>query len=189
MHGPNQVDLKDVVTTAELDRRPSRASDYKRENQALAGLMDATTAQLAVDGRGATERSITVLQKLVETALELCRAHSAGVSILEREDESETFCWYAVAGQWAVQRGEVMSRDSPSGMAVDRNAALLMTYPERYFKDVQNIASPIAEALLIPFHLGREPIGVIWVISHAETRRFDAEDRRLITSLARFAGI
>jgi two-component sensor histidine kinase len=64
-----------------------------------------------------------------------------------------------------------------------------MTYPERYFKDVQNIASPIAEALLIPFHLGREPIGVIWVISHAETRRFDAEDRRLITSLARFAGI
>ena len=188
MHGPSQVDLKDVVTTAELDRRPSRAPDYKRENQALTELMDAMAAQLAADGHGAAERSTAVLQKLIETALELCRAHSAGISVLERENENETFCWRAVAGQWTVQRGEVMSRDSPSGTVVDRNAALLMAYPERYYRDVLNIASPIAEALLVPFHLGREPVGVIWIISHDGTRRFEVEDRRLITSLARFAG-
>src|SRR5262249_4187419 len=98
------------------------------------------------------------------------------------------FRWRAAAGQWAVHRGEVMSRDSPSGTVVDRNATLLMTYPERHYKYVRNIALSIAEVLLIPFHLGKEPTGVIWIISHDETCRFDAEDRRLITSLARFAG-
>ena len=188
MNGPSQVDLTNVITTAELDRRPARAPDHKRENHALTGLMDAMAAQLAADGRGAAQGSTTVLQKLIETALELCRAHSAGISILEHENEREIFRWRAVAGQWAVQRGEVMSRNSPSGTVVDRNAALLMTYPERHYKYVQSIASPIAEALLIPFHLGREPVGVIWIISHNETRRFDAEDRRLVTNLARFAG-
>lgn len=93
------------------------------------------------------------------------------------------------SGQWAVHRGEVMSRDSLSGIVVDRNAVLLMTYPDGQSKDMRNFALPIAEALLIPFHLGGEPIGVIWIISHDATRRFDTEDRRLITSLARFAGI
>ena len=56
-------------------------------------------------------------------------------------------------------------------------------------KYMRNFALPIAEALLISFHLGGEPFGVIWIISHDATRRFDTEDRRLITSLARFAGI
>src|SRR5215475_15980863 len=147
--------------------------------------------QLGIHGRGFPEGGITALQRLVETALELCRAHSVGVSILENENESESeiFRWRAAAGQWAVHRDEVMSRDSLCGIVVDRNAALLITCPDGQSKYTRNIALPIAEALLIPFHLGGEPIGVIWIISHEATRRFDTEDRRLITSLARFAGI
>lgn len=53
---------------------------------------------------------------------------------------------------------------------------------------MHNIALPIAEAMLIAFYLGREPVGVICVILHDETRRFDAEDRRLLINLASFAG-
>ena len=64
-----------------------------------------------------------------------------------------------------------------------------MTYPDGQSKYMRNIALPIAEALLIPFHLGGEPIGVIWIILLDATRRFDTEGRRLITRLARFAGI
>jgi two-component sensor histidine kinase len=188
MNGRSQLDLKDVFTTVELDRRPSRPPDYKGESHALTGLMDAMAAQLGTDGRGAEEGSTSVLQKLVESALELCGAHSAGVSTLEHENEREIFRWRAAAGQWAAHRGEIMSRDR-SETVVDRNTALLMTYPERHYNYVQSIALPIAEALLMPFYLGKEPFGVIWVISHDATRQFDAEDRRLITSLARFAGI
>src|SRR5215813_13506809 len=100
--------------------------------------------QLGIHGRGFPEGGITALQRLVETALELCRAHSVGVSILE--SESEIFRWRAAAGQWAVHRDEVMSRDSLCGIVVDRNAALLITYPDGQSKYTRNIALPIAEA-------------------------------------------
>ena len=112
--------------------------------------------QLGIHGRGFPEGGITALQRLVETALELCGAHSVGVSILENENESESeiFRWRAAAGQWAVHRDEVMSRDSLCGIVVDRNAALLITYPDGQSKYMRNIALPIAEALVNPISSG-----------------------------------
>lgn len=66
--------LEDVITTAELDRRPARAPDFESESRALVGLM-----------RALREADANVLQQLAETALDLCRAQSAGVSIEEEE--------------------------------------------------------------------------------------------------------
>jgi len=76
MNGASQVDLKGVIAIVELDRRPSRPPDYEGKNHALSGLMNATAAQLGIHGRGFPEGGIIALQRLVETALELCRAHS-----------------------------------------------------------------------------------------------------------------
>ena len=43
---------------------------------------------------------------------------------------------------------------------------------------------------MIPFHFEDRPVGTLWVVSLGENgRRFDAEDLRLLTSLARFASI
>ena len=42
------------------------------------------------------------------------------------------------------------------------------------------IAPPIVEVLLIPFHVADEPIGTIWAIAHDESRKFDAEDERIM---------
>jgi two-component sensor histidine kinase len=80
-----------------------------------------------------------------------------------------------------------MPRVSPSGTVIDRNAAQLMAYPERYYAYGPGIDRPIAEALLIPLHFRGEPVGTVWVLSHDERRRFDNEDRRLLTSLSRAA--
>src|SRR5262249_34071193 len=110
-----------------------------------------------------------------------------GVSILEREGGRERFRWRAAAGRWSEYRGEVMPRDGPSGVVIDRNTALLLTRPERCFDYAAHLQMPIEEALLIPFHAGDEPVGTIWIIAHDDTRRFDAEDRRLMESLGRFA--
>jgi GAF domain-containing protein len=187
MAASGQVPLEDVITTAELARRPSRAPDYERENRALSDLMDAIAAQPQIDGSVTADGVNKVLDKLVETALDLCRAHSAGVSILEEEDGRESFRWRAAAGAWSIHRGDRMARDSPCGTVLDRNEAILMSYPERHFAYAQSISLPIAEALLIPFHQGGKPVGTIWVLSHDETRRFDAEDYRVMASLGRFA--
>jgi signal transduction histidine kinase/CheY-like chemotaxis protein len=46
---------------------------------------------------------------------------------------------------------------------------------------------PIVEALLIPFHVGHEPIGTVWIVAHDEARKFDQEDERIIKTLAHFA--
>jgi hypothetical protein len=66
--------LESVVSTAELGRRPWRSPDYAAENRALVAL--AQEVATSPDG---------VLHKLAETALALCYAHSAGISLLEED--------------------------------------------------------------------------------------------------------
>ncbi len=180
MVGDGRVPLERVITTVELSRRTSRRPNYEIESRALAELMAAMANQPNAD---------SILQKLVDTALELCRAQSAGISILEKGTNGDVFCWRAVAGLWSIYRGELMSRKSPCGTVLDRDVAIHMTYPERHYAYPPNITQPIAvaEVLLIPLHVSSKPVGTIWIISHDETRQFDAEDHRLMTSLGRFA--
>jgi two-component sensor histidine kinase len=175
-----RIPLERVITTVELSRRTSRCPNYEIESRTLAELMAAMANQPNAD---------SILQKLVDTALELCRAQSAGISILEKGTNSDVLCWRAVAGFWSVYRGELMSLKSPCGTVLDRDTPMHMTYPERHYAYPQNITHPIAvaEVLLIPLHVSGKPVGTIWIISHDETHQFDAEDLRLMTSLGRFA--
>jgi PAS domain-containing protein len=48
-------------------------------------------------------------------------------------------------------------------------------------------ARPTGEGLLIPFYVNGEAMGTIWVVSHDESCRFDAEDLRVMTNLGVFA--
>lgn len=169
--------LESVLITAELARRPPRPPDYEAENRALILLAQ----ELANSPRN-------VLQKLVEVAMDLCKAHSAGVSLLESDDEKEIFRWNAVTGKFAVNLGGGIARDlSPCGVVLDRNSVLLFGYPERHYNYPVRIDPPIVEALLTPFHLGDKPVGTVWVIAHDENRKFDAEDARILQSLGKFA--
>jgi PAS domain S-box-containing protein len=169
--------LQSVLSIAELSRRPSRPPDYAAENRALIAL----TQQMAVSPEG-------ILQKLADTALALCRAHSAGLSLLEEGDQNRSFHWRAIAGQWAPHVNGGTPRDfGPCGTVLDRNAALLFSHPERdfpYFGDVQPL---LDEGLLIPFYIKGQAVGTIWVVAHDESRRFDTEDLRVMTNLGAFA--
>jgi hypothetical protein len=86
-----QAALADVLITLELSRRKSRRPNYAAENQALAGEM--------------TTNPENILQKLVEVALELCRADSTGISILESSEGSGVFRWHTIAGPFAYHLG------------------------------------------------------------------------------------
>jgi hypothetical protein len=172
------VPIEAVLTTAELERRPSRPPDHEAENRALAALM----TEMAASPR-------RVLEKLVEAVLILCRAHSAGVSLLEEQEGRKIFRWHAVAGQWSRFLGGTMWReDSPCGTVLDQNASLLFSHPELHFPFPLSVTPDAVEALLVPFHLGdNEPIGTIWVVAHDQSRRFDAEDRRVMKRLGTIA--
>jgi PAS domain S-box-containing protein len=166
-----------AVSIAELSRRPSRPPDYLAENRALVALAQ----KLATSPDD-------ILQKLAETALSLCRAHSSGLSLLEDEDNRENFHWRAIAGEWASHLGGGTPREfGPCGTVLDRNVPLLFSHPERDFPYFGKVAPLIEEALLIPFYLEGEAVGTIWVVLHDDNRRFDAEDLRVLSNLGTFA--
>jgi CheY-like chemotaxis protein len=173
--------LDAVIANEELGRRRPR-HDLRGKVQAH---IDALSRELATSPR-------QVLQKLTDAALELCQAHSAGVSLLEQEGEGETrrqlFRWHAVSGRWAPLRWTTLPREfSPCGTVFDRKAPQLMIEPERYFTPLAHLPPKVYEALLLPFSVGGELVGTVWVIAHDRSRRFDAEDQRVLKQLSEFA--
>ena len=64
----------------------------------------------------------------------LCRAHSAGLSLLEEGDQKSNFHWRAIAGQWAPHlNGGTPRNFGPCGTVLDRNVAMVCSHPERDF--------------------------------------------------------
>ena len=176
MNAEPTVRFDDVVINSELLRRTARAPDYEAENMALIGL-----------ARTLADSPDQILQRLVETALSLCRAHTAGISLLDEKDGHEVFRWEAVAGVFSDRIDATMPRNaSPCGTTIDRNTTQLMYMAERVFPAL-TAQPPVVEALLIPFHVRSIPIGTVWVVAHDESRKFDREDERIVRTLAEFA--
>ncbi|MFN0100887.1 MAG: sigma 54-interacting transcriptional regulator [Bryobacteraceae bacterium] len=172
-----QVPLESVICTQELALRPPRQPDFEALNGALIAL-----------GRTLANSPERILQQLVETALDLCLAQSAGISLLEEEDGRRIFRWHGVAGRYAPHLWGTTPREfSPCGTVLDTDSVQLMSHLDRHFGYFAQVEPRIAEALLIPFHVGGDAVGTIWVISHDQTRKFDAEDARTITMLGEFA--
>lgn len=171
------VPLDSVLCTEELQRRPSRSPDYKKENQALVKLAQA----LADSPR-------TILQVLADTMLDVFEAGSTGISLLTKEYGGKRFYWPAIAGKWKPHIGGGTPRDfGPCGDVLDRNSTLLFGRLEQRYTYFQPVTPNVQEALLAPFYLAGVAVGTIWAVSHDQQRKFDAEDERLMKSLGQFA--
>ena len=172
-----QVPLESVLCTEELARRPMRPPN----SEALASALVALAQTLA----GSPEQ---VLQELVKRALDLCAAQSAGISLLEEEEGRKIFRWHGLAGQYAAHLWGTTPREfSPCGTVLDTDKVQLMAHLDRHYTYFAEVQPHIEEALLIPFHVRGEAVGTVWVLSHDQTRRFDAEDARVMTAIAEFA--
>jgi signal transduction histidine kinase len=174
------IPLAQVITTEELARRPSRPPDLAAENSVLLGLAE-TMASAPHE----------VLQRLVDEARTLCRADSAGISLLEPPLPGSTdvhFRWKATSGGLGPFAGNTMPRDfSPCGTVLDYDRALLMSDPVRHFQYIERLPIPVREVLLVPFYRQGKAIGTVWVAAHSAERHFDREDERIVVSLSRFA--
>ena len=172
------VPLSSVIATEELFLRPVRnPPDYEAEACALAGLAE----ELGNSPEG-------ILQQLVQASLSLCHAHSAGISLLDEQEGQKVFRWSAIAGEWSAHVGDTTPRHfSPCGVVLDRKSAQLFVRLDRYYPYFREVTRPTYEALLVPFFVAGEAVGTVWVVSHDETRRFNAEDLRLLSRIANFA--
>jgi len=172
-----KTELDDVVITDELERRPARPPNLAAENAALHAL----ATQLG----GAPRR---LLDALVAVARDVCRAGSAGVSVAATLPAGEqVYRWEAVAGAWAGYAGRTTPAErSPSGISHARGAPQLYREPDRIFAQVGEVSPRPFEVLLIPLPAADAPPGTLWVVAHDARQQFDAEDVRLLSSLAGF---
>jgi len=154
-------DLNDVVDNSELVRRPSRPPDHEAENNALIAL-----AQTMAD---APEM---ILQKLAETALQLCQADSAGIGLLKERNGVEVFSWEVFVGRSDDRPNEPITADAT------------LCRPSTHNNTVYRAEE---KTLLIPFDVDHKPIGIICVVAHDANRNFDREDERIVRRLAQFA--
>jgi signal transduction histidine kinase len=170
-----EASLNRVVLTEELKNRPRREPNYSAENRALVDLAQRLASS-----------PVGILERLAQTAMNLCHADSAGISLLDSEQHS--FYWPAIVGALAPHLGEGTPRDfGPCGIVLDRNAPQLISHPERHFIYLGTLTPKIEEVLLVPFYVEGKAVGTVWVISHDAKRHFDVEDLRVATTLADFA--
>jgi signal transduction histidine kinase len=156
-----------------LARRTSRSPDLATENHALTALAAAMAGDPGV-----------FLEKVVETACRLCRAESAGISIAE---SGNALRLHVVAGRAAHLTNQRVARHgSPCGLALDRDRPTLVVEPARELT-LPDLDLPVTEVMVIPWRLNGEPAGTLWGFKHRSGQEFDAEDARLLTTLARFA--
>lgn len=170
-----------AIITRELSARPRRNIDPRQEIYAL---QDLAWQML--------ERPDSLLPYLVQTAMRISDAHSAGISLHEPDArEGDVFRWHYLTGVCAPFIGRTTPRRaSPCGLCLDEGGPVLIAYPEQFFSQYALPDAVSYEALLVPIYLaGNQPLGALWVISHQPERRFDGGDARVLGELASFAGI
>lgn len=172
------AELAQVVATEALWERRARPRQLEHEIEALLDL----ARLMATHDQGA------VLRKVASYALTICKAESAGFSILETDrNGKESFRWTATCGRMHAFEGGTTPADfSPCGFCLERNSPQLFRNAERFYEYLKPIA-PVAELLLIPMHHGHAWVGTVWVISHHGRRKFDPEDARLMMQFGSLA--
>ncbi len=170
----------DLYITAQLHRRVPKKTDHLGEKIALQDI----AAQMI-------DNSEQVLPKLVERAMEMTGAVTAGISEFEaREGTAGIFRWRDLKGNFARFEGTTTPRDhSPCGVCLDRFEATLSRRPERYYAWITEAGVSCPEVLLVPLHVAHgEPLGTLWIVAEHEGY-FDSGHARIMGELASFTGI
>jgi PAS domain S-box-containing protein len=168
--------LREVITTSELGAAQG-APDYRAETEALGRLV----ATLDSD-------PLAVPQRMVETAMALTGAGSAGISLEDTQDGEPVFRWVATTGEFARYLGGTMPRHfSPCGTVLESGAPQLMRDPVRAYPYIGQLHLPPRIVLLVPFSIGGRMSGTVWIVDHTGQKTFTTEDLRIVQSLAAFA--
>lgn len=136
------------------------------------------------------ERPETILQELVNAAVDLCGADSAGISIEQEERTDANFYkWVATAGNYKNFLNAMLPRyPSACGICLERGRPQLFRVTQRFF-DLMGVEAPtVTDGLLLPWQAG-ETRGTIWVMAHERAEAFDGGDCRMMRVLADFAAM
>lgn len=173
------LDVLDLRTDAVFAARNLHSRDIGAQ---MAGLQRLSRAFL--------ERPGTILQELVNAAIDLCGADSSGISIeKEHGNDQEFYHWIATAGAYSEFLGAVLPRyPSACGLCLERGHPQHFTVSKKFF-DILGVEAPlVTDGILLPWKT-EETRGTIFVMAHGRTEAFDENDARLMTMLADFAAM
>jgi signal transduction histidine kinase len=140
--------------------------------------------------RAFVDRPDTILQELVNAAVELCGADSAGISIeKDNGNDKEFYHWVATAGQYSGFLNAILPRyPSACGLCLERGQAQHFRVGQRFF-DILGVEAPlVTDGILLPWQVDNTR-GTIFVMAHGRTEAFDGEDARMMQLLADFAAM
>ena len=171
------IPVAETYITDKLYARVSGAPDYLQEKlaiQDLAGRMSDHPAE--------------VLPRLVQLAMDVCDAESAGVSILE--PGTNEFRWDGLKGVLSAFEGTKTPRNnSPCGICLDVEGPVLMDRPERAYAWISDANIVVPEVLLVPISLkGLQGMGTLWVVSN-KADHFTSDHARVLGELSAFAAM
>ena len=132
----------------------------------------------------------TILQELVNAAVEICGADSAGISIEDpNATDANAYYWVAVAGLYTPFLNAMLPR-SPSacGTCLERNRPQLLRVRQRFFDLLAVDAATVTDGILLPWKT-EQTRGTIWILAHGRHEAFDGEDCRMMQVLADFAAM
>jgi hypothetical protein len=168
--------LRDLLADERFHQRAMKPRNPDRESIALRRL-----------SRVFAENESSVLQELVNTAVEFCGADSAGISL--EEPENNTFRWVVIAGSFSPYRdGRTPRNYSPCGTCLDTGRPQLYRLTQPFYDHLGVTAEAITDGILIPW--SNEFLrGTLWAVSHSSEEAFDPDDYVLLRSLADFGSI
>jgi two-component sensor histidine kinase len=170
----------DLYISFELERRAPKLRNHLGEKLALQDI----AAQMV-------DHPELVLPKLVERAMDITDARSAGISEFEPQDGTPgIFRWRDLRGELKRFEGATTPRDySPCGVCLDRLEPTLTRRPERYYAWIADAGIACPEVLLTPLPIAHgRPLGTLWVVAEWEGH-FDRGHARALQELASFVGV
>jgi len=175
----NGLEVVDIRTDAAFAARKVHDRDIVTQMQGMQRLAHAFV-----------ESPETILQELVNAAVVLCGADSAGISLEKdgRTDE-DFYHWVATAGAYSGFLDASLPRyPSACGICLDRGRPQLFRVNKKFF-DIMGIeAPPVTDGILLPWQVG-ETRGTIFVMAHGREEAFDSADAQIMQTLADFAAM
>lgn len=184
-----------MTQTAELEQNGLEVVDIASDAVFRARKLHSRNATVQLSGIRRLARSFVddperILQDLVESAVDLCGADSAAISLVKDSGtDSEFYHWVASAGVYRGFLDAMLPRyPSACGVCLERNRPQRIRVTERFFEILGVEAQPVTDGLLLPWRVGRIA-GTIFVMAHDRSEAFDAEDLFVMEMLADFAAM
>ncbi len=136
------------------------------------------------------EEPSKILQALADAAVELCGADSAGISLVKENPTDDAYYeWVGTAGEYSGFLHAVLPRyPSACGICLERGTPQLFRVHQEFFDILQVKAPLVTDGILLPWEIDGIR-GTIFIMAHGRTAAFDADDCRLMETLADFAAM